>query len=124
MRPMLQTLPQPGSFQGMHRAQYSNEGTNILSPASVYQMQNAAHYQPQPGMQQPYAHSGYQPMQSPRQPGVSQSQGQYPRMDMYGYPMGTAQYPAFDPRLSAQPFATMGGPMNPEMGNIVDTLCH
>ncbi|KAI7309706.1 hypothetical protein KC315_g12887 [Hortaea werneckii] len=123
MRPMLQTLPQPGSFQGMHRAQYSNEGTNILSPASVYQMQNAAHYQPQPGMQQPYAHSGYQPMHSPRQPGVSpQSQGQYPRMDMYGYPMSTAQYPAFDPRLNAQPFATMGGPMNPEMGNIADTL--
>ncbi|KAI7277804.1 hypothetical protein KC345_g6424 [Hortaea werneckii] len=116
MRPMLQTLPQPGSFQGMHRAQYSNEGTNILSPASVYQMQNAAHYQPQPGMQQSYAHSGYQPMQSPRQPGVPpQPQGQYPRMDMYGYPMGTAQYPSFDPRLNAQPFAAMGGPMNPEL---------
>jgi len=116
MRPMLQALPQPGSFQGMHRAQYSNEGTNILSPASVYQMQNAAHYQPHPGMQQPHAHSGYQPMQSPRQPGIPpQSQGPYPRMDMYGYPMGTAQYPSFDPRLNAQPFAPMGGPMNPEL---------
>merc|ERR1712029_137799 len=41
MRPMLQALPQPGSFQGMHRSQYSNEGTNILSPASVYQMHRA-----------------------------------------------------------------------------------
>ncbi|KAI6864466.1 hypothetical protein D0864_03631 [Hortaea werneckii] len=116
MRPMLQALPQPGSVQGMHRAQYSNEGTNILSPASVYQMQNAAHYQPHPGMQQPHAHSGYQPMQSPRQPGIPpQSQGPYSRMDMYGYPMGTAQYPSFDPRLNAQPFAPMGGPMNPEL---------
>jgi len=116
MRPMLQALPQPGSFQGMHRSQYSNEGTNILSPASVYQMQNAAHHQPHHAMQQPHAQSGYQPMQSPRQPGVpSQPQGQYPRMDMYGYPMGTAQYPPFDPRLNAHPFAAMGGPMNPEL---------
>ena len=102
MRPMMQALPQSGSFQGMHRAQYGSEGTNILSPASVYQMQTAAHYQPQPGMQHPYAHSGYQPMQSPRQPGATpQPQGQYPRMDMYGYPMGTAQYHSFDPRLNA-----------------------
>ncbi|KAI7482368.1 hypothetical protein KC351_g5800 [Hortaea werneckii] len=115
MRPMLHALPQPGSFQGMHRARYSNEGTTILSPASVNQMQNAAHYQP-PGMQQPYAHSSYQPMQSPRQSGVPpQPQGQYPRMDMYGYPMGTAQYSSFDPRLNVQPFAAMGGPMNPEL---------
>ncbi|RMZ05601.1 hypothetical protein D0862_04910 [Hortaea werneckii] len=116
MRPVLQALPQSGPLQAIHKGQYGSEGTNILSPASVYQMQHAAHYQPQPGMQQPYAHSGYPPMQSPRQPGVPpQPQGQYPRMDMYGYPMGTAQYPSFDPRLNAQPFAAMGGSISPEL---------
>ncbi|KAI7173489.1 hypothetical protein KC316_g6356 [Hortaea werneckii] len=108
MRPMLQTLPHFGSFQSMHRAQYGNEGTNLLSPASVYQMQSTALYQPHPGIQQPHAHSGYQQMQSPRQSGAPpQPQGQYPRMDMYGYPMGPAQYSSFDPRLNVQPFSAI-----------------
>jgi len=57
-----------------------------------------------------------QPSMNARQPGlIFQLQGQYPEMDMYGYPAGAVQHSPVDPWFNPNAFAAMGGPINSEL---------
>ncbi|KAI6855569.1 hypothetical protein KC338_g8828 [Hortaea werneckii] len=117
--PMAQALPQSDSMASMQRPEYEHEGMNVLSSTAFYHMQDAAQYGQMHGMQRPQPQGVYQPMQpsmNARQPGLAfQPQGQYPRMDMYGYPAGAVQHSPIDPRFNPTAFAAMSGPVNPEL---------
>ncbi|RMY09171.1 hypothetical protein D0867_08802, partial [Hortaea werneckii] len=107
-----------GSMASMQRPEYGHEGLNILSPISVYPIQNAAQYGQMREMQQPQPQSVCQHMPSSmnsRQPGlIFQPQGQYTRMEIYGSLAGVAQRPLIDPRFNSNAFAAMGGPISPK----------
>lgn len=119
---MAQALPQSDSMASMQRPEYEHEGMNVLSSTAFYHMQDAAQYGQMHGMQRPQPQGVYQPMQpsmNARQPGLAfQPQGQYPRMDMYGYPAGAVQHSPIDPRFNPTAFAAMSGPVNPELGKV------
>ncbi|KAK5133666.1 hypothetical protein LTR08_007520 [Meristemomyces frigidus] len=128
---MAGTLPQPGHMDMLQRPLYETNAPAVFSPASVYQMHNAAQYQPHlsphidPNMLRAHPQllaQQYQsvPAQHPmalRQPGMMPQPGtQYSRPDMYAYGQGAPQYSPIDPRFGTQAFP-MGGAMQSDMSH-------
>ncbi|KAI7205578.1 hypothetical protein KC316_g1174 [Hortaea werneckii] len=137
--PMAQALPQSDSMASMRRPEYEHEGMNVLSSTAFYHMQDAAQYGQMHGMQRPQPQGVYQPMQpsmNARQPGLTfQPQGQYPRMDMYGYPAATfarraseiahvPSYPRGPPRKPKQSGHALWVGNLPPAANVTDLKDH
>ncbi|KAK6393805.1 hypothetical protein LTR65_002182 [Meristemomyces frigidus] len=130
MAAMAGALPQSAHMNMSQRSQYDTDAPTVFSPASVYQMHQAAQFPTSRGQQAdpnilrvqtqaqvaPSYQMGHaQHQMTHRQPGlVLQPPIQYPRMDMYGYGMGAPQFSPLDPRFGPQAF-TVGGPMVADM---------
>lgn len=116
-------LPQFGLPQLTTRPHHGvHEPPGVLSPASVYQMQQASQYAagrnpqydsmdasraPPPYLGSSYVPFPQQPNMPPRAPMSYQNQGQYPQMDPYGYNYNPAVSP-IDPRFPAHgPYGMM-----------------
>ncbi|KAI7654437.1 hypothetical protein KC318_g13596 [Hortaea werneckii] len=121
------------------RPECEHQGMNVLSPIAVYHMQGAAQYGQMQGTQRPQSQSVYQPMQpsmNARQPGPTfWPQGQYPPMDMYGYPAATfarrasetapvPSYPRGPPRKPKQTAHALWVGNLPPAANVTDLKGH
>ncbi|TKA75178.1 hypothetical protein B0A55_05180 [Friedmanniomyces simplex] len=110
--------PQYGEGQNVQRHQYG-ESPNVLSPASVYQMQHAAQYagqRGQPPFPQQYhpGHTQMPVMQRGPSMGVLPPPYHSP-VDMYGYALSVPQHSPIGTRFSPPAFP-MGGAVGPAFG--------
>lgn len=117
MGSMAAALPQPGYHTMNSRIQYGPaDAPGMLSPASVYQMQQASQYGVGRGSQfdsttpprfpqhqylgPPYGSLPQPNPMAPRQPIPIQSHAQYGQVDPYGYGLSPIQIP-IDPRFAS-----------------------
>lgn len=113
---MAANLPQAGLPSLNTRSNHpSNDGSGVLSPVSVYQMQQASQYAPgRPQQYDPASASRVQQQYYPpfatyqhhsnlagRQPMPYQAQGQFGQLDPYGYAYSPIQMQAVDPRFAS-----------------------
>jgi len=113
---MAAALPHNAYSNIGQRFQYvPGDAPGVLSPASVYQMQQASQYGMRRGSQyeatpaslssQQFMTSSYapmlrQPLSVSRQPVQAQSYGQYGAIDHYAYGVGQIHMPQMDPRFA------------------------